>query len=205
MPTSAPGSKSAPTLATLAAPRGGVAGLGAARRPAAARSGLPMLAAPRGGAAGFAAARARHAAGFTLIELMVVVALIAIASAVVSLALRDPSAAKLEQEAARLVALLESARAEARASGLSARWEPLAQQPDGSGFRFVGLPATEPLPTHWLDPATAAQVLGARAVVLGPEPLIGAQRILLRLEDQRLTLATDGLGPFAVADNAASP
>ena len=132
---------------------------------------------------------------------MVVVALIAIATAVASLSLRDPAASKLEQEAARLVALLESARAEARASGISARWEPLVLQADGSGFRFVGLPARDPLPTHWLDPDTGAQVIGARAVVLGPEPLIGEQRILLRLNDQRLTLATDGIGPFAVAES----
>ena len=37
-----------------------------------------------------------------------------------------------------------------------------------------------------------------RAVVLGPEPLIPAQRIVLNLQDRRLTLATDGLGPFEV-------
>ncbi len=132
---------------------------------------------------------------------MVVVAIIAIATAVASLALRDPAASKLEHEATRLVSLLESARAEARASGLAARWEPLAEQADGSGFRFVGLPATQPLPTHWLDAGTSAQVIGARAVVLGPEPLIGEQRILLRLDNQRLTLMTDGIGPFAVSDN----
>jgi general secretion pathway protein H len=138
--------------------------------------------------------------GFTMIELLIVVALIAVATAVASLALRDPAAAKLENEAARLVALLESARAEARASGLAARWEPLAEQADGSGFRFVGLPATEPLPTHWLDASTAAQVIGASAIVLGPEPLIGEQRIVLRLDNQRLVLTTDGIGPFVVAD-----
>ena len=46
-------------------------------------------------------------------------------------------------------------------------------------------------------------MIGARAVVLGPEPLIGAQRIVLRLDDQRLTLATDGLGPFVVEPTAA--
>jgi general secretion pathway protein H len=142
-----------------------------------------------------------RAGGFTLIELLIVVALIAIATAVASLALRDPAAAKLENEAARLVALLESARAEARASGLSARWEPLAEQADGSGFRFVGLPANESLPTHWLDASTAATVIGARAIVLGPEPLIGEQRIVLRLDNQRLMLATDGIGPFVVADS----
>lgn len=141
------------------------------------------------------------ARGFTLIELMVVVALIAIASAVASLALRDPAASKLEQEAARLTALLESARAEARASGLAASWEPLVDQPDGAGFRFLGLSPGETRQTHWLDADTSGQVLGARAVVLGPEPLIGEQRILLRLGDQRLTLATDGLGPFVVTSS----
>ena len=142
--------------------------------------------------------------GFTLIELMVVVAVIAIATAVASLALRDPAASKLEQEATRLASLLESARAEARASGVAARWEPLAEQADGSGFRFVGLGSEPPLPTHWLDANTSAQVIGARAVVLGPEPLIGEQRILLRLNDQRLTLVTDGIGPFAVGENGGS-
>jgi len=140
--------------------------------------------------------------GFTLIELLVVVALIAIATAVASLALRDPAASKLEHEATRLASLLESARAEARASGVAARWEPLSEQADGSGFRFVGLAANPPLPTRWLDASTSAQVIGARAVVLGPEPLIGEQRILLRLDDQRLTLATDGIGPFAVSNDS---
>jgi len=136
---------------------------------------------------------------------MVVVAVIAIATAVASLALRDPAASKLEQEAARLASLLESARAEARASGIAAHWEPLPDASDGTDFRFVGLPANEPLPTHWIDPGTSAQVIGARAVILGPEPLIGAQRIVLRLGDHRLTLATDGIGPFAVSDGGATP
>jgi general secretion pathway protein H len=146
-----------------------------------------------------------RARGFTLIELMIVMVVIAIATAVASLALRDPAASKLDHEAARLASLLESARAEARASGIAARWEPLAEQADGSGFRFVGLPASLALPTHWLDNGTSAQVIGARAVVLGPEPLIGAQRIVLRLEDQRLTLATDGIGPFVVDTGGVAP
>ena len=132
---------------------------------------------------------------------MVVVAIIAIATAVGSLALRDPAASKLEHEATRLASLLESARAEARASGLPASWQPLAEQSDGSGFRFVGFTGSSALPTRWLDPGTSAQVIGARAIVLGPEPLIGEQRILLRLDDQRLTLATDGIGPFVVSDS----
>ena len=141
-------------------------------------------------------------AGFTLIELMVVVVLIAVASAVVSLALRDPSATRLDQEGARLAALLEAARAEARASGLVASWEPSTEQSGASAFRFNGLPPTSGLPARWLSAGVSAEVVGARAVLLGPEPLIPAQRIVLRLENQRLTLETDGLGPFAVTGDA---
>ena len=142
--------------------------------------------------------------GFTLIELLVVVVIIAIASAVASLALRDPSATRLEHEAARLAALLEGARSEARSSGLSAYWEPKATQAGAEGFRFVGLPASSELPARWLVDGVTAEVVGARAVVLGPEPLIGAQRILLKLNDRQLTLATDGLGPFVVAPDEAT-
>ena len=141
--------------------------------------------------------------GFTLIELVVVIALIAIASAMASLALRDPAATRLEQEGARLVALLEAARNEARAAGLSARWEPRAEQEGAEGFRFIGLPPSSRLPNRWLVAGVTAEVAGARAVQLGPEPLIGAQRIVLRLDTQTLTLATDGLGPFVVVDTEA--
>jgi len=140
--------------------------------------------------------------GFTLIELMVVVVLIAIASAVASLALRDPASTRLEHEGARLVALLEAARTEARSSGLTASWEPRSGTVGVAGFRFVGLPPTNDLPTHWLTTGVTADVPGARAVLLGPEPLIGAQRIVLRLDEQTLTLATDGLGPFVVTTEA---
>lgn len=142
--------------------------------------------------------------GFTLIELMVVVALIAIASAVVSLALRDPASTRLEHEGARLVALLESARTQARAAGLSARWEPSSGQEGVEGFRFVGLPPSADLPNAWLSAGVSAEVEGARAIRLGPEPLIGAQRIVLHLDEQSLTLATDGLGPFVVVDTDAA-
>ena len=137
-------------------------------------------------------------AGFTLIELLVVVVIIAIASSVATLALRDPSATRLEHEAARLAALLEGARSEARSSGLAAFWEPKPVQAGAEGFRFVGLPDSAELPARWLVEGVTAEVVGARAVVLGPEPLIGAQRIVLRLDDKRLTLSTDGLGPFVV-------
>ena len=146
-------------------------------------------------------------AGFTLIELMIVVVLIAVASSVASLALRDPASTTLEREGTRLAALLEGARSYARASGLATYWEPRTANPEVPGFRFVGLPPSDDLPSGWLEPGVSAEVVGARAIILGPEPLIPAQRIVLRLRDQRLLLATDGLGPFAVAaeTDATSP
>jgi general secretion pathway protein H len=142
--------------------------------------------------------------GFTLIELMVVMAIVAIAVGLISLSVRDSASTRLEQEAARLTALLESARAEARASGLPVRWQ-LAQRddPSGASFRFVGLPTDRAWPTRWLDERVQADIPGAAAVRLGPEPMIGAQRIVLMLDERRLVLATDGLGPFeAVGDVA---
>ena len=138
-------------------------------------------------------------AGFTLIELLLVLVIIAVASSVASLALRDPSSTRLEQEAARLVALLEAARTEARASGLAAHWDPRPEQAGAEGFHFSGLSPDSDLPGNWLNDGVSAEVVGARAVVLGPEPLIGAQSIVLHLGDRQLTLTTDGLGPFAVA------
>ena len=147
--------------------------------------------------------KALGSAGFTLIELMIVVALIAIASSIVSLALRDPAATRLEREAARLSALLEAARAESRASGVAARWEAHKEQADEPGFRFLGLPEAIELPGDWLGEGVRAEIPGARAVLLGPEPLIPAQRILLRLDRQYLLMGTDGLGPFTVLETGA--
>jgi general secretion pathway protein H len=155
------------------------------------------------------------ARGFTLIELMIVVAIVALASAMVALSIRDPAATRLEEEAVRLASLLESARAEARASGLKVRFIPGSGSSAGTGgaetdridFRFDGLPRTVVLPQRFLDPATTAEVAGANALLLGPEPLIGPQRIVLRLADRRLDIVTDGLGPFAVPadDTVARP
>ena len=105
----------------------------------------------------------RHAAtprGFTLIELMLVVAIIAIATGLASLALRDPAASRLEREGVRLAALLEAARSEARAGGFAVVWLPgaapgaRAAAPARADFRFVGLPATLALPAAGCSPAS---------------------------------------------------
>jgi general secretion pathway protein H len=137
--------------------------------------------------------------GFTLVELLIVVALIAIAVGITSLSLRDPAASQLEREAVRLAALLEGARAESRASGVAVRFELVSSEGNsasGEDFRFVGLPQSLSAPSRWLDANVSAVISDARALRLGPEPLIGAQRIVLHLGQRQVTLASDGLGPF---------
>ena len=145
-----------------------------------------------------ARADARRAArGFTLIELMVVLAIVAIGAGLVSLAIRDPAGNRLELDATRLASLLESARTEARAGGFAAAWVP-SEEPQRDPFAFVGLPPELNYPTRWLDAGVRARVDGAPYLVLGPDAILPPQRVVLTLEDRRLEVASDGLGPFAV-------
>ncbi len=135
--------------------------------------------------------------GFTLLELLVVISIIALATAGVGIAMRDSGQTQLEREAARLAALLESARAQSRAGGIPVRWRALPQ-----GFRFEGLPpsAQAALPSQWLDAGTTVRGQGA-VLQLGPEPLIGPQQVLITHQahpDRTLRIATDGVRPFSV-------
>ena len=138
--------------------------------------------------------------GFTLLELLVVLSIMALATVGVGLSMRDGTQAQLERDAERLAALLESARAQSRASGVPVRWLALPE-----GFRFDGLPSQHPLPTRWLDPSTG--VRGPGHLVLGPEPLIGPQQVILTQSghpEHALRVATDGLRPFAVSSAEAA-
>lgn len=141
--------------------------------------------------------RRRRARGFTLIELLVVIAIIALTASLVAVALRDGSEQRLERDGLRLALLMETARAESRATGLPVWWRPAAA-PEADGFRFQGLTAAQALPTGWLDPETRAEVETGTAVQLGPEAILPPQRVRLRLGQQQLVVATDGLGPFEV-------
>jgi general secretion pathway protein H len=155
----------------------------------------------------------RHGRGFTLLELLVVLSIVALATAGATLALRDEQATQLEREALRLSAMLESARAQSRTTGIPVIW-----RTSQDGFEFVGVrPRKEDAPRPsgelwgprgWLDPDTRAQIVtpaGAQTLVLGPEPLIAAQRLVLMQGQRRLTLATDGLAPFSVTSEPVTP
>lgn len=164
--------------------------------------------------------------GFTLIELLVVLMLVAMGSAAVTLAWRDPAADRLQREAERLVMLLETARSEARSASLALGWRPLSTEQraeasrsasGGVDFEFLD-PQGQPLPAkaalsgagfgvsswprQWLTPGLQATVLGPGGandtLRLGPEAMIGAQKVILVLDGQRREITTEGLAPFEV-------
>ncbi|MFM2185510.1 MAG: pilus assembly FimT family protein [Burkholderiaceae bacterium] len=155
-------------------------------------------------------ARKGHQAGFTLLELLVVITIIALATGLAVLALRDPGRSRLEQEAARLAAVLDAARVESRTTGAVLTWQPLPGSPGAEGrgadparadFVFEPRSALPPQwPHRWLHAETRAEVIGTPRLVLGPEPLIPAQRVRLSLGDQQIVLTTDGLHGFSVED-----
>ena len=102
-----------------------------------------------------------------------------------------------EREALRLGALLETARAQSRASGVPVRWSATA-----TGFVVEGLPGGKQQQA-WLDPQTTASTDGT--LWLGPEPILAPARITLRhatpdsaKPTPALTIGTDGLKPFQV-------
>lgn len=146
--------------------------------------------------------------GFTLIELMVVLALAALLAAGVSFSLRDGRLQQLEREGLRLGSLLDAARAQARTSGAPIVWRATAE-----GFEFVGASprrdASESLtvPRAWLVPGTLARVLepaNVAVLVLSPEPLNEPQRLLLSLDGRELELTSNGLRAFAPVSGVAS-
>jgi general secretion pathway protein H len=139
--------------------------------------------------------------GFTLLELLLVVAVAAVVATGASLALRDSSQSQLDKEAQRLAAVLEAARAQARASGAVVRWHV-----EASGFAFDGLDekVAKDLPKQWQDPGTQAE-LRNNTLLLGPDPVLPPQSVRLWQADRSersLWVASDGLRPFAVVTQA---
>jgi type II secretion system protein H len=122
--------------------------------------------------------RAAHCAGFTLIEILVAMAIISVLSVVLVLAAAPGEAAQARTEARRLAALLELALGEARANGQSIAWLPL---PDGYAFlrkgedgEWQGFPADSPYRRRSLP---AGVSLGA--VQLDAQPLRRGERIVI--------------------------
>ncbi len=158
--------------------------------------------------------------GLTLLELLVVLAIIGLAMAGVSLSLRDSSQTQIEREAQRLVAVLEAARAQSRTSGVALVWqatpEGFAIRPALSyGITQISNPNNTPATNHaaspiaartetWLANGTQAVVTTAASpsnntapanlVVLGPEPILPPARITLSVAAANQPATTLSIG-----------
>jgi general secretion pathway protein H len=141
--------------------------------------------------------------GLTLLELLVVLAIIAITSAGVALAMRDNAHTQLERDAQRLIAKLEAARVQSRAQGVPLMWRATA-----SGFVietfFVGSDFVAQS-DDWMSSDISIGISeGMKAITLGPEPIIPPATITLSKasgqvsgnKPMNLTISTDGLRPF---------
>lgn len=137
--------------------------------------------------------------GFTLIELMVVLVIVGIASAAVSLSIRPDPMKLLRQDAGRLAQLLQLAQTEARIDG-----RPITWRVDAKGFGFsrradqgTGLDhfKDDPQlhPRRWQSSSMAIEIDPGPRVVLSAEWIADPIRIRL----------SDGLGSLTVQRNAA--
>jgi len=135
----------------------------------------------------------RSQRGFTLIEILVVLAIVALGTGALVWSLRDSASQQLDEEAQRLSALLETGRAQSRTSGLALRW-----RSSDTGFVIETLPpGLAPAQTHaWLYPQTRAS---ATTLWLGPEPILPPQSLVLTQGDGSrgsVRVASDGLRAF---------
>src|SRR5438874_584035 len=126
--------------------------------------------------------------GFTLIELLVTVAVIGIATGLVSMTLRGSETRALREEGDRLAALFRMAASEARAGGRTLVWEA-----DLAGYHFrAALSGGSELPEElsrerrW---AVAVKRLETPRVLFTREPLREPATLEIATDEHRLRLA----------------
>ena len=137
--------------------------------------------------------------GLTLLELLVVLAIIAISSAGVALAMRDNAQNQLERDTQRLIAKLEAARVQSRAQGL-----PIVWRTTDSGFIIETPVVGSGFVAQRDDWLSAGMFADMKAITLGPEPIIPPATITLSNSNvqtsdaklMQLRIGTDGLQPF---------
>lgn len=154
------------------------------------------------------------ACGFTLVELMVVLVVLAIAGAMVSFSVSARNGFtghSLESAAEHLSAQLEEARWRAISTGRrialevpqsapatqSLQWR--EQKADGL-WHIREMPGTtERFSSVAIQIALPRPAAGAPSrLILGPEPVTAPACVLLTHEGNQVTVASDGIAPFAV-------
>lgn len=135
--------------------------------------------------------------GFTLLEVLVVLAILAVVVGTVTVSLAPAGSRRVDEEGARLAALFRLAQDESRVRSREIVW-----RADRHGYRFdvVGAAAVrtsdDPLrPRAWPFPVDAVTPGEVR---LGREPLLAAVDIRIAMPGRTLTLAVDAMGEATV-------
>lgn len=129
--------------------------------------------------------------GFTLLELLVVMAILGIVAGAVSLSVAPLESRRIEEESQRLAALFRLAQDESRVSGRIVTW-----QADVTGYRFAidgRIPGRDEAlrPRAWPFPVRAVE---APAVQFGREPLLEPARIRVATGSREIVLVLDAFG-----------
>jgi general secretion pathway protein H len=144
------------------------------------------------------AALRRRGGGYTLLELLIVIAIIGIAAGVLTLSMRGDDRRRLTEEGDRLAALFRMAQSEARVGGRPIRW-----QADLSGYRFsaTGPNATaiaEELARERRWPFEVRRVATSE-LVFGREPLREPVEVEIATPGPVLRLSLDATGNARVS------
>lgn len=153
--------------------------------------------------------RRAHTDGFTLIELMVVLVVLAVATSLITLSVSAATGHVLEGAAEQLASTLEAARWRAISTGRRIALEtPAGQAPlwyeqlnDGTWRPRVAPAEFAQATGVTLQIAQANNAMAARAV-LGPEPVGAAICVQLAHEGAAMAVISDGISPFAVRREA---
>ncbi|QXI18455.1 GspH/FimT family pseudopilin [Pseudomonas hamedanensis] len=142
--------------------------------------------------------------GFTLIELMVVLVIIGIASAAISLSIKPDPLQLLRKDAERVAQLLQVAQAEAHADG-----RPIVWVSDAKGFRFSRRSDSgkgfdhfagdaQLRPRAWQSPKVEVRVEPKQKVVLNAEWINPPLQLTLSDGLNRLSVLRDGSGRISL-------
>jgi general secretion pathway protein H len=145
-------------------------------------------------------------AGFTLIELMVVLMVIGVVAGMVTMSAAPSPQRELRADADRLAQLLSLAREEAQVRGAPIRFEA-----DGSGCRVVVFrdrewrPITDDRdlrPRPWASETRVAvdRPDGRRVLEFGRDLVEAPYRVVLQRPEAAVSIVANGLGAFEVVD-----
>lgn len=154
----------------------------------------------------------RSTAGFTLLEVLLVVVILAVLVSLVTVRIAPDARQSLREEATRLAAVLGHAHDEALVTGAAFAWHP-----DANGYRFVRRDPDRVWRAVDSDAALRARtfVTGVQlaavetperttnatpAIVILPTGASGPFRITLALDDHRMRVSSDGRGRPVVED-----